>query len=212
VGGDMSVVLIVALLTAVLTLLMVRLLGRRALAEGGHDLVRQMAELQNGLASLLQEAREAREKIATTGQTAQFLWQAVGEVRESFARLQGLMEAREEERRALLRSVQRVEAIIAGSHGRGKAGERIVEELLAALPPQWQVRNHRVGTKVVEFAIRLPGGRLLPVDSKLPAEIVEEAASEENDDPEVQRRLQSEAEKLLRRRAGEVRQYLDPEF
>jgi DNA recombination protein RmuC len=188
-----------------------RLLGERSPVAGSHGLFQQIGELRARLDFLLQEAREAGDSITTTGHTAQSLSQALGELRGSFAHLQNLMEAREEERRQLLQSLRRVESIIAGSHGRGKAGERIVEELLAALPPDWQVRNHRVGTRVVEFAIRLPGSRLLPVDSKLPAEVVAKAASAEND-PEMQQRLQSEAEKVLRRRASEVRQYLDPDF
>jgi DNA recombination protein RmuC len=163
---------------------MARLLGERSPVAGSHGLFQQIGELRAHLDFLLQEAREAGDSITTTGHTAQSLSQALGELRGSFAHLQNLMETREEERRQLLQSLRRVESIIAGSHGRGKAGERIVEELLAALPPDWQVRNHRVGTRVVEFAIRLPGGRLLPVDSKLPAEVVAKAASAE-DDPEM---------------------------
>jgi DNA recombination protein RmuC len=215
VGSDLAVILLAATVAAALTLVLVRLLGQRSPAAGAQDLLQQIGELRARLDFLLQETRQARDSIASTGHTAQSLSRVLEEVRESFARLQGLWKAREEaweeERRQLLQSLRRVESIIAGSHGRGKAGERIVEELLAALPPEWLVRNHRVGTRVVEFAIRLPNGRLLPVDSKLPAEVVERAASAE-DNPEAQQRLQSEAEKVLRQRASEVRQYLDREF
>lgn len=48
----------------------------------------------------------------------------------------------------------------------GKAGERGLEELLEVLPPHLVVRNLRLGSYEVEFAIKLPYGRYLPVDSK----------------------------------------------
>lgn len=210
-GSDLAVILLAATVAAALTLVLARLLGQRSPAAGAQDLLQQIGELRARLDFLLQETRQARESIATTSHTTQDLSQVLGDMRVRFTQLQQLMEAREEERKQFLQSLRRVESIIAGSHGRGKVGERIVEELLAALPPDWQVRNHRVGTRVVEFAIRLPGGRLLPVDSKLPAEVVAKAASAEND-PEMQQRLQSEAEKVLRQRASEVRQYLDSDF
>src|SRR5439155_1396870 len=69
----------------------------------------------------------------------------------------------EEEARA---SLKRMESIIAGSSSRGAAGERILEEALRHLPPEMLQRNVWVGGKVVELALRLPGGKLLPMDSK----------------------------------------------
>lgn len=48
----------------------------------------------------------------------------------------------------------------------GKAGERGVEELLEVFPPHLIVKNLRLGTYEVEFAIKLPYGKYLPVDSK----------------------------------------------
>src|SRR5438552_17659751 len=69
----------------------------------------------------------------------------------------------EEEARA---SLKRLEHVIAGSSSRGAAGENILEEALRHLPPEMLQRNVWVGGKVVELALRLPGGKLLPMDSK----------------------------------------------
>src|SRR5258708_30655177 len=69
----------------------------------------------------------------------------------------------EDEARASLR---RLESVIAGSSTRGAAGENILEEALKHLPPEMLQRNVWVGGQVVELALRLPGGKLLPMDSK----------------------------------------------
>lgn len=49
----------------------------------------------------------------------------------------------------------------------GKAGERGLEELLEVFPPHLVVKNLRLGAYEVEFAIKLPYGRYLPIDSKV---------------------------------------------
>jgi hypothetical protein len=72
-------------------------------------------------------------------------------------------QAMEEQDRAALR---RMEHILAGSSTRGAAGEHILEEALRHLPPEMLQRNVWVAGKVVELALRLPGGKLLPIDSK----------------------------------------------
>src|SRR5258708_713852 len=63
-------------------------------------------------------------------------------------------------------SLRRLENVIAVSSTRGAAGENILEEALRHLPPEMLQRNVWVGGKVVELALRLPGGKLLPMDSK----------------------------------------------
>src|SRR5438132_111695 len=63
-------------------------------------------------------------------------------------------------------SLKRLESVIAGSSTRGAAGENILEEALKHLPPEMLQRNVWVAGKVVELALQLPGGKLLPIDSK----------------------------------------------
>ena len=113
----------------------------------------------------------------------------------------------EDEARASLR---RLESVIAGSSTRGAAGENILEEALRHLPPEMLQRNVWVGGKVVELALRLPGGKLLPMDSKW----VSSGALEQLADPalDATRRAQltAQVEREVERRVREVSQYIDP--
>src|SRR5438067_6576820 len=140
------------------------------------------------------------------------------ELRERLSQTQSVMEglraalsARqpiEEEARA---SLKRLENVIAGSSTRGAAGENILEEALKHLPSEMLQRNVWVGGKVVELGLRLPGGKLLPIDSKW----VSSGALEQLADPtlDAQRRAQlsGQVEREVERRVREVSQYLHPE-
>ena len=118
----------------------------------------------------VREVAELRMRLESGGQTQE---SQAAELRERLTQTQSVVEglrsaitARqpvEDEARASLR---RLESVIAGSSTRGAAGENILEETLKALPPEMLQRNVWVGGKVVELALRLPGGKLLPIDSK----------------------------------------------
>src|ERR1700693_217998 len=113
----------------------------------------------------------------------------------------------EEEARASLR---RLESVIAGSSTRGAAGENILEEALRHLPPEMLQRNVWVGGKSVEMALRLPGGKLLPIDSKW----VSSGSLEHLADPGLaaprRAQLTAQVEREVERRVREVSQYIDP--
>src|SRR6202165_2424586 len=113
----------------------------------------------------------------------------------------------EDEARA---SLSRLESVSAGSSTRGAAGENILEEALKHLPPEMLQRNVWVGGKVVELALRLPGGKLLPMDSQW----VSSGALEQLADPalDAPRRAQltGQVEREVERRVREVSQYIDP--
>src|SRR6266576_4262968 len=116
------------------------------------------------------DVAELKTRLQAGGQTQE---SQAAELRERLTQTQSVVEglrsaltARqpvEDEARASLR---RLESVIAGSSTRGAAGENILEETLKALPPEMLQRNVWVGGKVVELALRLPGGKLLPIDSK----------------------------------------------
>ncbi|MCL6567233.1 MAG: hypothetical protein K6U09_12535, partial [Acidobacteriia bacterium] len=57
-------------------------------------------------------------------------------------------------------------AVMAGRERRGEAGEQIVATALRLLPASMVEQGYRVNGKTVEFALILPDGRRLPVDSK----------------------------------------------
>src|ERR1700694_834046 len=162
----------------------------------------------------LLEVADLKSRLAVGGQTQE---SQAAELRERLSQTQSVVEglrsalsARqpiEEEARASLR---RMESVIAGSSTRGAAGENILEEALRHLPPEMLQRNVWVGGKVVELALRLPGGKLLPMDSKW----VSSGALEQLADPalDAPRRAQltGQVEREVERRVREVSQYIDP--
>jgi DNA recombination protein RmuC len=106
-------------------------------------------------------------------------------------------------------SLRRLEAVIAGSATRGAAGENLLARSLCQLPPDLLETNLMVGNKVVEYALRLPGGRFLPIDSKwTSAQVLEDLADAS---PSERRRLSDQLARDLRLRVREVAKYLDPE-
>jgi DNA recombination protein RmuC len=123
------------------------------------------------------------------------------------------MRAREEERRAREEEswavLHRVAAVLAGGQRAGRAGENVLSEVLASLPPSMVVSDFRVNGRVVEFGLVLPDGRRLPVDSKWPADRELQALADAPD-PEQRGRLVKVIERTVADRAREVAGYRDP--
>ena len=105
--------------------------------------------------------------------------------------------------------VRRLSTVLAGGATKGRAGENVLREHLAQLPPGMLVTDLRVNGRVVEFALQLPDGRRLPVDSKWPA-VAELEALEACRDPVQRDAIARALEKQVALRAREVAQYLDP--
>jgi DNA anti-recombination protein RmuC len=137
-------------------------------------------------------------------------------VREGLARVRAALEETrlqaEERRRSEDRgweAIRRLESVLVGGSARGRAGENVLEEALGQLPAGMVVRDFRVNGRVVEFALVLPDGRRLPVDSKWTAVPLLEALDGE-DDPATRDGLARKVEDEVVRRAREVAAYLEP--
>src|SRR3989440_3301487 len=142
------------------------------------------------------QAAELRERLTNTQSTMEGL-------RAALSARQPI----EEDARA---SLKRLEHVIAGSSSRGAAGEHILEEALRHLPPEMLQRNVWVGGKVVELALRLPGGKLLPMDSKWVSSVALEQLAEPGLDANRRAQLMGQVEREVERRVREVSQYIDP--
>jgi hypothetical protein len=105
--------------------------------------------------------------------------------------------------------IRRLSSVLVGSAASGRAGENVLREHLAQLPPGILTTDLRVNGKVVEFGLLLPDGRRLPIDSKWPA-VAELEALEAADDPALREALARDVERAVSIRAREVAQYLDP--
>jgi len=71
-------------------------------------------------------------------------------------------------------------------------------------------RNVWVVGKVVELALRLPGGKLLPIDSKWVSSGALEQLAEQGLDAARRAQLTGQVEREVERRVREVSQYIDP--
>lgn len=105
-------------------------------------------------------------------------------------------------------ALQRLSAVLGGSSSSGAAGERIVREVLDSLPPQWRITQHTVAGKPVEFAIKLPDGLVVPVDSKVVGQAELDELQTERD-PERRKRKEQEVRNQVLLKAGEIRKYID---
>jgi DNA recombination protein RmuC len=160
------------------------------------DVAELKTRLQSGSQTQESQAAELRERLAHTQSVMEGL-------RSALSARQPI----EEEARA---SLKRLESVIAGSSSRGAAGENILEEALRHLPPEMLQRNVWVGGKVVELALRLPGGKLLPMDSKWVSSVALEQLADPGLDANRRAQLTSQVEREVERRVREVSQYIDP--
>jgi DNA recombination protein RmuC len=106
-------------------------------------------------------------------------------------------------------AVRRLESVLLSGSARGRAGENVLHEALAELPAGMVLRDFRVNGKTVEFALVLPDGRRLPVDSKWAA-LAEVEALEAEEDPGARQTWARKVEDEVGRRAREVAAYLEP--
>jgi hypothetical protein len=177
---------------------------RRREAAAGHGDPQVTARLDVQAAELrrLADAAAARD-LATEQVRAQL---------EGARRALELLRVREADRQRAdeesRETVRRLATVLAGGGARGRAGERVLREGLRSLPPGMLVTDLAVAGRVVEFALVLPDGRRLPIDSKWTAaaelEALERAAPESRD------AASRAVERAVVIRAREVARYVDP--
>jgi DNA recombination protein RmuC len=161
-----------------------------------HDVAELKVRLEAGGQTQGTQAAELRERLSQTQSVVEGL-------RSALTARQPV----EEEARASLR---RLESVIAGSSTRGAAGENLLEETLRHLPPEMLQQNVWVGGKVVELALRLPGGKLLPMDSKWVSSAALEQLADTTLDAPRRAQLTAQVEREVEKRVREVSQYIDP--
>ncbi|MCU0241911.1 MAG: DNA recombination protein RmuC [Vicinamibacteria bacterium] len=211
---------IIALVLAVIALAFYWL--RRA--DGGVDarlwegLTQTMAQLQAELGrvsrsqeELTQEVLRGREmSLLRLADAAQGIQREISESQRVLAEVKALDLGRARQLDSAAASLKRLEAVVAGVSSRGVAGENILERSLGQLPPDLLSCNVAFGSKIVEYALQLPGGRLLPIDSKWTSVASVERLQVTEDAVEI-KRLVEQVVKDLRVKLREVVKYLDPD-
>jgi DNA recombination protein RmuC len=170
--------------------------------------IQRVARAQDELRRDVQQTRDASLKQladATVGIRGE-----IGATQKALAEVKAIEQGRARQMEQASDTLRRLESVVAGSSTRGAAGENILVRALAQLPPDMLEVNVAFGNKVVEYALRLPGGRLLPIDSKWTSvAALERLAS--TDDVVERRKLQDQVVRDLRSRVREMAKYLDPE-
>ena len=181
---------------------------------------RTLGQLQSELARLgrnqeelrqdIQRGREA--SILQLSETAKGLHGEIGQAQKALAEVKALEQGRARQLEQASDSLKRLEAVVAGSATRGTAGENILARALAQLPPDLLEINVAFGSRIVEYALRLPGGRFLPIDSKWTSvaylERLETVAAEQ---PLERKRLLEQVVRDVRMKIRDMIKYLDPE-
>ncbi|MGC8815567.1 MAG: DNA recombination protein RmuC [bacterium] len=125
----------------------------------------------------------------------------------------GILTALKETANRIENNINQLTRILTGRKS-GQAGERIVVELLGIVPEDWLERNIRLGRGQVEFAVKMPGGYLIPLDSKFVAPELVAQLENETSGKQQQQLLEDAKKKLrgkLQERAQEIGKYLsDP--
>jgi DNA recombination protein RmuC len=167
----------------------------------------RVTRAQEALRLELQRGRE--DALAGLSGAAQDLQGRLAHAQRALAEMRALEQARGTQLDRATDSLRRLELVLAGSGSRGAAGESLLARALSHLPPDLLEANVAFGGRVVEYALRLPGARLLPIDSKWTgaAELERLGAT---DDAEERRRLREQVARELRQRAREMAKYLDP--
>ena len=181
------------------------------MAERAAEVQRSQEQLRGSVGALESGLVALHERVRTVEQSGTAVGQRIAEAQQALAQLETRGVARQDVEQRTADSVRRIEALIAGTQSKGAAGEHILDDAFALLPAEWKVRNLRVGDRVVEFALRLPNGQLLPIDSKWPATaLVEQLTTLESAADRI--RVRGQIEDVVRARAREVRKYLDPKI
>lgn len=109
------------------------------------------------ITSLSEQDLKAQEKIHASLHQAQML---LAEMKADYKARLSAWEGVEER-------VAAIHANMLGSQSKGAIGENVLAELLGALPPDMIRTQFKVKNASVEFALMLPSGKCVPIDSKM---------------------------------------------
>jgi DNA recombination protein RmuC len=183
--------------------------GDRAPSTSEAEQALAAARIQGQLESQAAELRRIADAAAGRDAAGLQLQESLEAARRTLEQLR----VRDQERRRVededREVVRKLSSVLAGGPSQGRAGENLLHEHLRGLPPGMLISEFRVGGKVVEFGLRLPDGRCLPIDSKWTA-VAELDALRTADGAATREAGVRAVERAVALRAREVAQYLDP--
>lgn len=165
------------------------------------------------LGLLLKDTRDLRvdQKLAhESGQRLQSDMRSLADILQQFKIRQEERNQREDEYSSAIKdSIKNIEHLFKGSKSKGIAGENILREIFKVFPPELIVFDYRIEGRPVEFGLKLPDGRIVPMDSKVVAsEEIAQLTTETNE--EVRQRLIKKVESEVMKKIKEVADYVHP--
>jgi DNA recombination protein RmuC len=207
---------VIIALVAVLTIAVV-IIGRK-LAQPAADprletiiaTLDQHRQALERLGAVPERVDDVRTRLVAGGEQQKHLQEYLAETRrtiEEMHRRLGTVAQSEDKNAELL---DRLHRVLLGGSSRGRKGENLLREQLAAFPPSMLAMNYKIGTQTVEFALRLPDERVIPIDSKWPEPQLVEKLESITDAEELARHIKTVESKVLKL-VAEVKKYIDPE-
>ena len=165
------------------------------------------------LDTLLRDTRDLRVDQKLIRESSQNLdkdLRSLAELLQQFKIRQEERNRREEEYTSSIKdSIKSIEHLFKGSKSKGMAGENILREIFKVFPPELIVFDYKVEGRPVEFGLKLPDGRIVPMDSKVVAvEEMNQLMTETNE--EVRQRLIRKIELEVMKKIKEVAEYVHP--
>ncbi len=165
------------------------------------------------LDTLLRDTRDLRVDQKLIRESSQNLdkdLRSVADVLQQFKIRQEERNRREEEYTSSIKdSIKSIEHLFKGSKSKGMAGENILREIFKVFPPELIVFDYKVEGRPVEFGLKLPDGRIVPMDSKVVAvEEMNQLTTETNE--EIRQRLIRKIELEVMKKIKEVAEYVHP--
>jgi len=106
--------------------------------------------------------------------------------------------------------LQSISRVLIGQQTRGRAGEYVLDEkVFKNLPANWIEHNRKVNGSHVEYALKLPNSRFVPIDSKWPDPAIVDQILNCGFDQEREKLIVGLQRKVTKK-AEEVCKYLDP--
>jgi len=126
----------------------------------------------------------------------------------NLSRLAGSFEESRRYEQDFAEAARHIERMVAGSFGKGRAGENILASVLSDLPPEMVASDFKVGGRTCEFALRMSDGKVMPIDSKWAAfDLIEsmDRAEQGSEKEVIRKKIESE----VCRRLNDVSGYID---
>ncbi len=179
------------------------------------EMERVSSATESKLDPLVNTVNEMRTEVKSVSPSVQLLGQFatdLGQKVDTVCREVGKMEEHGRRYDELEKDVRNIHNVLVGSYTKGKAGEQALEAALELLSKMGRVKTKvPLGGGIVEYAVVLDDGKVLPIDSKVVANKEVERLHDNETKPDEKAELEKTIRKRVQGKMAEVQKYIDPE-